>query len=131
MSITIKRNTNWLGSGTNCSILLNGKKVAKIARNQKINLDISNEKTQLRVSQFGSKSNEVDVTDGDIVEIKTGKGNYINIFAFFIYILSLFFIQNSTQLILMLIIFFGVLIANEYLIGILRLEVSNSQFSDI
>lgn len=77
MSVTIKRNTDWVGRSINVAIKLNDEKIAKIGYNQKIKLDIPNESAQLKVSQQGTKSNIVEVKDGDVVEITTSKWTYV------------------------------------------------------
>lgn len=77
MSVTIKRNTDWVGRSINVAIKLNDEKIAKIGYNQEIKLDIPNESAQLKVSQQGTKSNIVEVKDGDVVEITTSKWTYV------------------------------------------------------
>lgn len=80
MSVTIKRNTDWVGRSINVAIKLNNEKIAKIGHNQELKLDIPNEGAQLKVSQQGTKSNTVEVKDGDVVEITTSKWTYLIIF---------------------------------------------------
>ncbi|WP_192988464.1 hypothetical protein [Carnobacterium mobile] len=77
MSVTIKRNTDWVGRSINVAIKLNDEKIAKIGYNQELKLDIPNESAQLKVSQQGTKSNIVEVKDGDVVEITTSKWAYL------------------------------------------------------
>ena len=77
MSVTIKRNTDWVGRSINVAIKLNDEKITKIGYNQEIKLDIPNESAQLKVSQQGTKSNIVEVKDGDVVEITTSKWTYV------------------------------------------------------
>lgn len=73
MSIIIKRNTDWMGSGTFMTVKVNGEKVAKVGNNQKIELDIPDDSVQLSVSQMGSKSNTIKVEHGETIEITTNK----------------------------------------------------------
>lgn len=69
MSVTIKRNTGWSGSGSRAVIKLNGKKVAEVSEKQEVRIDIPNEKVKLRISLMGIKSSELEVKDGEIIEI--------------------------------------------------------------
>lgn len=69
MSITIKRRTGWQGMASRIQIKVNGEKVASISHNQQIDVSFTDEIVHLRVSQFGVKSNEIVVKDGDVVEI--------------------------------------------------------------
>ena len=69
MAITIKRRTGWQGMASKIQIKVNGEKVASISHNQQIDVSFTDEIVHLRVSQFGVKSNEIVVKDGDVVEI--------------------------------------------------------------
>lgn len=77
MAVTIKRNTGWLGMGSKISLKMNGEKALKIADSQKIELTIQNDESYLQATHFGSKSNEINVKDGDTVEITSTKSGYI------------------------------------------------------
>lgn len=104
MSIIIKRNTGWIGSLTKIQIKLNGEKVASVKVNQQVEVELLNDKAYIKVTQFGTKSNEIEVKDGDILEITTRKWHRIIIPI--IIIVSLFknFIPNSIYQIASLII---------------------------
>src|SRR5690554_2557291 len=69
MSITIKRNTGWQGMGTRIQILVNGEKVASVSGKQQVEIELPDNKAHLKVTQTGIKSNEIEVQDGDIIEI--------------------------------------------------------------
>lgn len=69
MPVTIKRHTEWMGTGSLMTVKVNGEKVAKVGNNQKIKIDIPDGSVQLSVSQMGSKSNTIEVEDGEMVEI--------------------------------------------------------------
>lgn len=75
MSITIKRNTGWEGSSTKMKIIVNGEKVAAINKNQTLEVELYGAENSLKVRQFGMRSNEIEVRDGDILEVKF-KGSY-------------------------------------------------------
>lgn len=69
MAITIKRRTGWQGMASKIQIKVNGEKVASISHNQQIDVSFPDEIVHLKVTQFGVKSNEIVVKDGDILEI--------------------------------------------------------------
>lgn len=68
--ITIKRSTGWIGSPTKMQIIINGAKVETISNDQTLDVELPSAKNSLKVRQFGVASNEVDVRDGDILEVK-------------------------------------------------------------
>lgn len=70
MTVKIKRNTGWIGIGTNILIILNGEKVAKVSENSQVEVVLPDEKANLRIRHAGVKSNEIEVKDGDVIEIK-------------------------------------------------------------
>lgn len=71
MAITIKRNTGWIGSISKIKIKLNGEKVASVVNNQQIEVELPDNKAFIKAVQQGVKSNEIEVQNGDILEIKT------------------------------------------------------------
>lgn len=71
MSIIINRNTGWPAWYLRIQIIINGKKANVINENQSIEVQLPSDKASLKVRQFGVKSNEVVVKDGDILKIKT------------------------------------------------------------
>ena len=79
MSITIKRNTGWVGSGSKIQIKLNGEKVASVKENQQVEVELQNDKAFIKAVQFVAKSNEIEVKDGDILEITATKWYKISI----------------------------------------------------
>lgn len=70
MSITVKRSTGWEGSATKMQIIVNGEKVTTINKNQILEVELHGVKNSLKVRQFGVRSNEIEVRDGDILEVK-------------------------------------------------------------
>lgn len=71
MSVTIIRRTGWLGMGARIAIAVNGEKKARIGFRENLQLSLPTETAVLSVSQFGAKSNSVEVKDGDTVELRT------------------------------------------------------------
>ncbi|MDY0236338.1 MAG: hypothetical protein RBR71_09930 [Gudongella sp.] len=70
MSITIRRNTGWIGSASLIQIIVNGEKVAGIMENQNLEVELPDDENSLKVMQFGVRSNKIEVRDRDILEIK-------------------------------------------------------------
>lgn len=93
MSVTIKRKTGLLGVASKMSIKVNGEKVTKIANEEVVDIDIDAESILLRVTQFGTRSNQIEVKDGDVVEINTTKIYYI----IFLFPFISLFVSNSLQ----------------------------------
>jgi len=93
MSVTIKRKTGLSGVASKMSIKVNGEKVTKIANEEVVDIDIDAESTLLRVTQFGTRSNQIEVKDGDVVEINTTKIYYI----IFLFPFISLIVSNSLQ----------------------------------
>lgn len=93
MSVTIKRKTGLLGVASKMSIKVNGEKVTKIANEEVVDIDIDAESILLRVTQFGTRSNQIEVKDGDVVEINTTKIYYI----IFLFPFISLIVSNSLQ----------------------------------
>ena len=96
MSITIKRNTGWIGSAAKIQIKLNGDKVASVNENQQVEVKLPNDKAYIKATQFEIKSNEIEVKDGDIVEITSKKWYQMSLPVIIFVIFSMNFISNST-----------------------------------
>lgn len=127
MSIIIKRKTGGSGAGSKMSIKVNGEKVKKIAYRQEIELDIQKEPALIEVEQLGVKSNEINVNNGDIVEIKTTKMTYITIFTLFVYIIVSSFDQMAAYITPLRIIFFILLINTLFVTKGFQLRIINTR----
>ncbi|MBM6613845.1 hypothetical protein JTF06_02915 [Desemzia sp. RIT804] len=130
MSVTIKRKTGTLGMGARFSVKVNGEKVTKISHQETIELDIKGDNSLLRVSQFGAKSNQVEVKDGDVVEVTTTKLAYIAIFIPFIFIIASrvmesFHYTTSTVAIMLLLMLFVLFTFNNYRLKIIDHKAIN------
>lgn len=110
MSITVKRNTGWLGMGANLIIKINGEKTTKIWHEETKNITIPDDTVQLKVSQFGTKSNEIEVRSGDTVEITSTKGSYLLWFSFFIMPMFITAFANSFMVFIFIYILLAVII---------------------
>ncbi|MGH4050651.1 MAG: hypothetical protein ACREVX_04745 [Clostridium sp.] len=69
MSITIKRNTGWQGMGSKIQIKVNGEKADSVMENSSVDIELPDGKAQIKVTQFGIKSNEMAVKEGDIIRL--------------------------------------------------------------
>lgn len=111
MSVTIKRKTGLSGVASKMSIKVNGEKVTKIANEEVVDIDIDAESTLLRVTQFGTRSNQIEVKDGDVVEINTTKIYYIIfLFPFISLFVSNFLKDQPYTLNTFLMLFLGMLL---------------------
>lgn len=71
MSVRIKRSTGRIGVMGTFSVKKNGEKIDKIKNNEIITLDIPEDGANIQLSQFGAKTQEQSVKDGDQLEVKT------------------------------------------------------------
>lgn len=127
MSVIIKRKTSWLGMGSKMAIKVNNEKVSKISFRQEQEITIPGENAVLSVSQYGSKSNKITVTDGDVVEIKTATLTYIAFALLFVYIFTNSALQNPFYEALFLTVIFGLLILSFFVLNSFKLRKLNSQ----
>lgn len=97
MTVRVKRNTGLGGILGRVGIYINDQKSKKIAYNQQVDVQVLEKHSTLQVKQLWEKSNKINVSPGDIVEIKQ---TFINKYAVFIIllmnILSILFIDNFT-----------------------------------
>lgn len=71
MSVQIKRSTGMIGVMGTFSVKKNGEKIDKIKNDEIITLDIPEDGANIQLSQFGAKTQEQSVKDGDQLEVKT------------------------------------------------------------
>lgn len=104
MTITVINHTNWLGNGSILTIKINGKKIIKINPEQRLWINLPQEPATLSVSQLGSKSNHLEVQDGEIIEITsrklTSKIFFSSLFIFniLIFLTNMFFPTISSKM---------------------------------
>lgn len=87
-------------------IKINGKKVDKVKTEQQIEVDIPNDSVRLQVSQSGIRSNELEVSDGERIEITTPKWSSLILFLLVILpsLLNLYLIINLALWVLLFIL---------------------------
>lgn len=71
MMIKLKRRTGWVGMAVSLKIRVNGEVVDKIEHQQELSLNLEQSPSSLQVTQAGSKSNTIDVTNGDTLVIRS------------------------------------------------------------
>lgn len=69
--IKLKRRTGWVGMAVSLKIRVNGEVVDKIEHQQELSLNLEQSPSSLQVTQAGSKSNTIDVTNGDTLVIRS------------------------------------------------------------
>lgn len=69
MSVTIKRKTGWIGSGSKLRLWLDGVETASIYEGREVEVDLPQGKSTLSATQLGVKSNRLQVESGDVIEI--------------------------------------------------------------
>lgn len=109
MSVQIKRSTGMIGVMGTFSVKKNGEKIDKIKNDEIITLDIPEDGANIQLSQFGAKTQEQLVREGDRLEVKTtflGKygifivillsavlgvffNNYVRVSVFVVYIIAM------------------------------------------
>ena len=90
MTVKIKRNTGLVGSMGTFNVLVNGEKTETLPNTEILELEIPDDEAVIQLSQLGVKTNEMNVKDGDRLEVSTTFwGKYGNIV-----VISLFFISD-------------------------------------
>ncbi|UJF16482.1 hypothetical protein LZ578_05095 [Jeotgalibaca sp. MA1X17-3] len=110
MSITIIRNTNWIGSASPITIKIDNEVVGKVQPGEQVEIDLLNNHGTMTVSQSWAKSSKMNVNDGETIEITSTRESIL--FRFFpsIAILLTLFIptisNRSTALVIIFVIYF-------------------------
>jgi ribosomal protein S17 len=96
MSITIKRNTGWQGMVSKIQIEVNGEKTGSVMENNSVDVEIPDGKAHIKVTQFGIKSNEIAVKEGDIIRITSTRWLRMSFPLIFIISFLTIFLPNLT-----------------------------------
>ena len=127
MSITVKRNTGKLGVASKIKIELNGEEVDTIMHKNRVKVEVPEGKSNLKVTQLGSSSNEIKVSDGDIVEITATdyyiKSERLTLPIGFIVGIIILFVPNLTYRLIIAGIFILAMFALERHFKLLNLRV--------
>ena len=128
MSITIKRNTGWIGMALKIQIKVNGEKTAKVKEQEHAEINLPGDRAYLQVTQAGIKSNEIEVKDGDIVEITSTKLYRMSLYLLIITVTILnILIRNSTYRLIAIIISGIFYTAGLFFIDGFHLKVSDKE----
>jgi hypothetical protein len=127
MHIRVSRNTGWIGSGTSIRILANGENVLSVSNKREAEIEIPHENIRLKASQFGARSNEIEVHDGDLIKITSTAWNR---WSYPVLMLLLFFtiLLPSTQMKLMVTLPVGGLyVGSMFFMDTYHLEVQSTE----
>lgn len=127
MHIRVARNTGWQGSGSTIRILANGEKVLSVSHKREAEIEIPHEKVRLKASQFGAKSNEIEVRDGDLINITSTAWNR---WSYPVLILFLFFtiLLPSTQMkFIVTLLVGGLYVGSMFFMDTYHLEVQSTE----
>lgn len=94
MAVTILRRTGIIGMAGAIAIKINGDKVDKVWSEEQVEIALPSNKAQLKVSQFGTRSNVLEINDGETIEITTPKSSKLIILLIILFPLLTNFIPN-------------------------------------
>lgn len=123
MSITIKRNTGWQGISSKIQIEVNGEKADSVMENNSVDVELPDGKAYIKVTQFGIKSNEIAVKEGDIIQITSTR--WVRMSFPLIFIISLFtiFLPNLTYRLTLFLILGALIVISIFLFNGFHLSV--------
>ena len=94
MTVTIIRRTGFIGMAAAISLKINGDKVGKVVSDHEVEIALLSNKAQLTVSQFGTRSNVLEINDGETIEISTSKSSNFVFFSMVFFPILINFIQS-------------------------------------
>lgn len=89
MQVKIVRNTGVYGSAGHMNVKVDGEKVGRIVHGERSYFPLKNKTGKLQIQIYGSKSNVLDVTDGDVVELTTVPRAWHTWFVSFLFMLAI------------------------------------------
>lgn len=95
MTTKITRKTGIIGTVARLTIRVNGEKIAKIANNETLELNLPEEKSYLKVTQAGSKSKEVEIKRGGTYQVTTNSWSKNILLLFILTMVFSHFFQDS------------------------------------
>ncbi|HLR91903.1 MAG TPA: hypothetical protein VK048_02485 [Atopostipes sp.] len=81
MAVMIKRDTGIFGTMSDFQVIVNGEKVETIKNGDIIELELDQPKAVIQFSQLGIKTNELQVKDGESIELFTQSWTIYSVFA--------------------------------------------------
>lgn len=122
MAVTVIRNTNWAGMASPVIIKVDNEVVGKVQAGQQVEIDILNDQASMSVSQSWAKSSNINVENGDTIEITSTRESILfRLFPYIAIFLTFFIFNNSNQLIVYIIIMI-VYFINSLFIKLFRLK---------
>ena len=116
MSIKVIRKTNVIGMGSPIHIKLNGKKIEKIEAEERLEIEMTDSHANLSVSQTGTKSNQLEVRNGDTIEItSTNWAVIVRALPAIVILLVSFLSDNTNHVLLSAIIAVALVIISTFL----------------
>lgn len=121
MSVTVIRNTNWVGSASPVTIKVDDQVVGKVQAGEKVKIDILKDQGTMTVSQSWARSSKINVKDGETIEITSTRESIL--FRFFpsIAILLTLFIPTISNRSTTLVTIFVVYLISSFFIKLFRL----------
>lgn len=135
VSITIKRNTGWLGVASKIQIKLNGKRVGSIKAKQQIELEIPEGQSNLQVTQFINKSKQILVKDGDVIEITSTafyrKMDSLSLpIGFIMGVILIFLIQELIYRLILVAVFLAIILIFQLVFKVFNVKVVTDKTSE-
>lgn len=111
MAVTITRETGLIGLFGAVAVRVDGEIVAKVADNETVRIELAGDEATLRVTQYGSRSNKLQVRDGDALVIRIPMGYKILYFAMaFLPLVTALFFDRSFELATIVVLSMGALL---------------------
>lgn len=123
MSITIKRNTGWQGMDSKIQIEVNGEKAASVMENNSVDVELPDGKAHIKVTQFGIKSNEIAVKEGDIILITSTRWVRMSFPLMLIIFFLTIFLPNLTYRLTIIFILGALIVISIFLFNGFHLSV--------
>ncbi|MGH4120049.1 hypothetical protein [Clostridium sp.] len=123
MSITIKRNTGWQGISSKIQIQVNGEKADSVMENNSVDVELPDGKAHIKVTQFGVKSNEIAVKEGDIIRITSTRWLRMSFPLIFIISFLTIFLPNLTYRLTIFLSLWALIVISIFLFNGFHLSV--------
>lgn|SRR5699024_671907 len=122
MTIKIKRKTGLLGTLSKFNVKINGEKRGTLENEEILELEIPDGETVLQLTQFGVKTNEINVKDGDRLKVSTTTwGIYGTLMVIFLFIVSGLFIPGVIRYGIVLLYVIAAYLLNGFIYKIIKI----------
>lgn len=109
--------------GSKIHIRVNGEKVDSVMENNSVDVELPDDIGHIKVTQFGLKSNEIVVEDGDIIQITSTKWSKMSYPLIMITFILTIFLSNLTYRLTVFFIVWLLLVISVYLFNGFQLSV--------